>query len=232
MDGIRIERRGATLELTIDRPKANAIDSATSKVMGEAFVALPRRPRAAGRDRHRRRRALLLGRLGPEGLRRRGPGRSFGAGGLGGLTELFDLEKPVIAAVNGYAAGGGFELALACDMVVAVPGARFSLPEVKLGLIADSGGMFRLPRRMPRAPGDGDAADRRADRRDRGRPLGPGQPGCRATNCCPTRPARLPPGSRPARPWRPGGEGDAGGDRATHGRGGVCGDSVGQGPRL
>ena len=55
----------------------------------------------------------------------------------------------MIAAVNGYAAGGGFELVLACDIVVAVPDARFSLPEVKLGLIPDSGGIFRLPRRMP-----------------------------------------------------------------------------------
>ena len=57
----------------------------------------------------------------------------------------------MIAAVNGYAAGGGFELALACDLVVAVPDARFSLPEVKLVLVADSGGILRLPRRLPRA---------------------------------------------------------------------------------
>ncbi len=57
----------------------------------------------------------------------------------------------MIAAVNGYAAGGGFELALACDLIVAVPDARFSLPEVKLGLVADSGGIFRLSRRMPDA---------------------------------------------------------------------------------
>jgi enoyl-CoA hydratase/carnithine racemase len=75
----------------------------------------------------------------------------LGPGGLAGLTELFALDKPVIAAVNGYAAGGGFELALACDLVVAVTEARFSLPEVKLGLVADSGGVLRLPRRLPRA---------------------------------------------------------------------------------
>ena len=76
---------------------------------------------------------------------------AFGPGGLAGLTELFDVDKPVIAAVNGYAAGGGFELALACDLIVAVPDARFSLPEVKLGLVPDSGGIFRLARRMPPA---------------------------------------------------------------------------------
>ena len=80
-----------------------------------------------------------------------GDPEAFGPGGLAGLTELFDLDKPVIAAVNGYAAGGGFELALACDLIVAAPEARFSLPEVKLGFVADSGGIFRLPRRMPRA---------------------------------------------------------------------------------
>ena len=153
MDGLRIERRGATLELTIDRPKANAIDSATSKAMGEAFIGFRDDPDlrvaivtgagdrffSAGWDL----KALAGGEPGdPE---------AFGRGGLGGLTELFDLDKPVIAAVNGYAAGGGFELALACDMIVAVSGARFSLPEVKLGLLADSGGIFRLARRLPDA---------------------------------------------------------------------------------
>ncbi len=148
MDGIRIERRGATMELTIDRPKANAIDSATSKVMGEAFVEF--------RDDSGLRVAIVTGageRFFSAGWDLKayaaGDPDDFGSGGLGGLTELFDLEKPVIAAVNGYAAGGGFELVLACDMVVAVPGAHFSLPEVTLGFIADSGGIFRLPRRMP-----------------------------------------------------------------------------------
>ncbi|HEX2466868.1 MAG TPA: enoyl-CoA hydratase-related protein [Solirubrobacterales bacterium] len=153
MEGLRIERRGATLELTIDRPKANAIDSATSAAMGEAFMAF--------RDDPELRVAIVTGageRFFSAGwdLKAYAAGdpadqKAFGPGGLAGLTELFDLDKPVIAAVNGYAAGGGFELALACDMVVAVPQARFSLPEVKLGLVADSGGILRLPRRMPRA---------------------------------------------------------------------------------
>jgi crotonobetainyl-CoA hydratase len=153
MAGIRIERRGATLELTIDRPSANAIDSATSTAMGEAFIAF--------RDDPELRIAIITGageRFFSAGwdLKAYAAGdpadpEAFGRGGLAGLTELFGLDKPVIAAVNGYAAGGGFELALACDMIVAVRGARFSLPEVKLGLVADSGGILRLPRRMPRA---------------------------------------------------------------------------------
>jgi crotonobetainyl-CoA hydratase len=64
---------------------------------------------------------------------------------------MFELDKPVIAAVNGYAAGGGFELALACDLVVAAEHARFSLPEVTRGFVADAGGVLRLPKRVPRA---------------------------------------------------------------------------------
>ncbi|MFN8160534.1 MAG: enoyl-CoA hydratase-related protein [Solirubrobacterales bacterium] len=152
MDGIRTERRGAVLELTIDRPKANAIDSATSKAMGDAFVEF--------RDDPDLRVAILTGageRFFSAGWDLKayvsgdpGEPEDFGIGGLGGITELFDLDKPVIAAVNGYAAGGGFEMVLACDMVVAVPEARFSLPEARLGFVADSGGIFRLPRRIPR----------------------------------------------------------------------------------
>jgi crotonobetainyl-CoA hydratase len=148
MEGIRVERRGATMELTIDRPKANAIDSATSQAMGEAFAEL--------RDDPGLRVAIVTGageRFFSAGWDLKayaaGDPDDFGPGGLAGLTEMFDLDKPVIAAVNGYAAGGGFELVLSCDIVVAVPGARFSLPEVKIGLIPDSGGIFRLPRRMP-----------------------------------------------------------------------------------
>jgi crotonobetainyl-CoA hydratase len=153
MECVRIERRGATLELTIDRPKANAIDSATSRAMGEAFVAF--------RDDPELRVAIVTGAgdrffsagwdLKAHAAGDPGDPEAFGAGGFAGLTELFDLDKPVIAAVNGYAAGGGFELALACDLIVATPEARFSLPEVKLGLVPDSGGIFRLSRCVPDA---------------------------------------------------------------------------------
>jgi crotonobetainyl-CoA hydratase len=74
-----------------------------------------------------------------------------GPGGFAGLTEFFSLSKPVIAAVNGLAFGGGFELALAADLIIAAEHVEFALPEVKLGMIPDSGGVLRLPRRLPRA---------------------------------------------------------------------------------
>jgi enoyl-CoA hydratase/carnithine racemase len=68
--------------------------------------------------------------------------------GFGGLTNRFDLDKPVIAAVNGVALGGGFEIALACDIIVAASNARFGLPEPRVGLAALAGGMHRLPRQI------------------------------------------------------------------------------------
>jgi crotonobetainyl-CoA hydratase len=72
-----------------------------------------------------------------------------GKGGFGGITFRFDLFKPVIAAVNGLALGGGFEIALACDIIVAADSARFGLPEPRVGLAALAGGMQRLPRHIP-----------------------------------------------------------------------------------
>jgi enoyl-CoA hydratase/carnithine racemase len=76
-------------------------------------------------------------------------GMVLGTGGFGGITTRFDLAKPLIAAVNGFALGGGFELALACDIVVAAEHARFGLPEPRVGLAALAGGMHRLPRQIP-----------------------------------------------------------------------------------
>jgi enoyl-CoA hydratase/carnithine racemase len=70
-------------------------------------------------------------------------------GGFGGITARHDLFKPVIAAVNGFALGGGFEMALACDIIVAAEHARFGLPEPRVGLAALAGGMQRLPRHVP-----------------------------------------------------------------------------------
>jgi crotonobetainyl-CoA hydratase len=73
----------------------------------------------------------------------------LGTGGFGGITARFDLFKPVIAAVNGLALGGGFEIALACDIIVAAEHASFGLPEPRVGLAALAGGMQRLPDLIP-----------------------------------------------------------------------------------
>ena len=149
---VRVRRHGAVVEVTLDRPKANAIDAATSRALYLAFRAFQDDPEA--------RVAVLTGagdRFFSAGwdLKAAAQGEAasadHGPGGFAGLTEFFDLDKPVIAAVNGLAFGGGFELALACDLVVAAERAVFALPEVGLGIIADSGGVQRLPKRLPRA---------------------------------------------------------------------------------
>jgi len=70
-------------------------------------------------------------------------------GGFGGLTDRTDIWKPLIAAVNGFALGGGFEMALSCDIIIAADHARFGLPEPRVGLAALAGGVHRLPRQMP-----------------------------------------------------------------------------------
>jgi len=149
MDAVFATASDGVLELTIDRPPANAIDSRTSRELGERFAAF------AGDDDLRV--AIVTGaggRFFSAGwdLKAAAAGDSvdFGPGGFAGLTEMFDLDKPVIAAVNGIAAGGGFELALACDLIVAAADARFLLPEVNRGFVADAGGVLRLPKRLPR----------------------------------------------------------------------------------
>ncbi|MEE8188945.1 MAG: enoyl-CoA hydratase-related protein [Kiloniellales bacterium] len=152
-DAVRSERRGAVLEITLDRPKANAIDSLTSRALAEAFLSLQNDPElrvaiitggggkffSAGWD-------LKAAAAGQETL-----DGDYGPGGFAGLTELFELDKPVIAAINGLAVGGGFELALASDMIVAAEHAEFFLPEINLGIIANGGGVLRLPQRIPQA---------------------------------------------------------------------------------
>ena len=140
------------LLITLDRPKANAIDSLTSHELGEAFVSF--------RDNAKLRVAVIIGAgdrffCGGWDLKAAAQGEAvdadFGPGGFAGLTELWDLNKPVIAAVNGLAVGGGFELALAADLIIAANNAEFFVPEATLGIIPDSGGVLRLPRRLPKA---------------------------------------------------------------------------------
>ena len=80
-----------------------------------------------------------------------GKRRPNGPNGFAGISHRFDLDKPLIAAVNGVAMGGGFETALACDIIIAAENAVFALPEPRVGLIAGGGGVHRLPRIDPDA---------------------------------------------------------------------------------
>lgn len=140
---------GAILEVTLSRGKANAIDLATSRIMGEVFRDF--------RDDD----ALRVCILRAEGEKFFCPGwdlkaaadgdavdGDYGVGGFGGLQELPHLNKPVIAAVNGICCGGGLELALSCDLILAADTATFALPEIRSGTVADAASI-KLPKRIP-----------------------------------------------------------------------------------
>jgi len=146
---VKLNKNGSILEVTLDRPKANAIDAVTSREMGQIFADF--------RDDPSLRVAILTG--GGEKFFSAGWDLSaaaegeeidgdYGVGGFGGIAELPKLNKPVIAAVNGMAVGGGFELALACDLIVAAEHAQFFLPEIFVGVLADAASI-RLPKRLP-----------------------------------------------------------------------------------
>jgi len=146
---IEVVRNGEVLEVTIDRPKANAIDAATSREMSAVFESFMKDPQL--------RVAILTGagtRFFSAGwdLTAASEGEAFesdyGVGGFGGICELKYRPKPVIVAVNGMAVGGGFEIALAADLIVAAEHAEFFLPEANLGLIADNA-TIRLPKIVP-----------------------------------------------------------------------------------
>jgi enoyl-CoA hydratase len=146
-DEVLLEVDGGVAVITINRPKArNAVNGAVARGIASAVDELDERKDVA---------VIVL----------TGAGGTFSAGmdlkgfltgdfpvvegrGFGGLTEA-PPRKPVIAAVEGYALAGGFELALACDIVVASEAATFGLPEPKRGLVAGAGGIMRLPRRIP-----------------------------------------------------------------------------------
>jgi crotonobetainyl-CoA hydratase len=149
MSPIKTRRDGAILEVTLDRPKANAIDLVTSRIMGKVFADF--------RDDPELRVAIITGggdkffcpgwdlKAAADGDEVDG---DYGVGGFGGLQELRDLNKPVIAAVNGICCGGGLELALSADIILAADHASFALPEIRSGTVADAASV-KLPKRIP-----------------------------------------------------------------------------------
>ncbi len=155
-DELMVERRGAVLVITLNRPKVNAIDFTLSRMLNDAIVTL--------RDDS----DLRVGLLTATGDRVFSAGWDLKAvdsgeqqldnwweadvdlpGGFAGLTEMWDLNKPVIVALNGLTIGGGFELAMACDLIIAADHVEFALPEMPLGMVPDAGAIQRLPRRLP-----------------------------------------------------------------------------------
>ena len=146
---IKTRQVGAVLEVTLDRPKANAIDLVTSRIMGQVFREF--------RDDD----ALRVCILRAAGEKFFCPGwdlkaaaggdavdGDYGIGGFGGLQELPNLNKPVIAAVNGICCGGGLELALSADLILCSSNATFALPEIRSGTVADAASV-KLPKRIP-----------------------------------------------------------------------------------
>jgi crotonobetainyl-CoA hydratase len=146
---IKTRREGGVLEVTLDRPKANAIDLKTSRIMGLAFRDF--------RDDD----SLRICILRSEGEKFFCPGwdlkaaaggdavdGDYGVGGFGGLQELPNLNKPVIVAVQGICCGGGLELALSGDLILCSDTATFALPEIRSGTVADAASI-KLPKRIP-----------------------------------------------------------------------------------
>ncbi|NKB61940.1 MAG: crotonobetainyl-CoA hydratase [Gammaproteobacteria bacterium] len=153
---ILLREQGAILEMTINRPKVNAIDTLASRKMGESLVYFRDNPDlkvciitgmgerifSAGWD-------LKALDSGDSQLDNWWENEDPELGGFAGITEMWNLNKPVIAALNGLTIGAGFEIALACDLIIAADHVEFALPELPLGIIPDAGAMQRLPRRLP-----------------------------------------------------------------------------------
>lgn len=147
---ICVETSDRVTTITLNRPEAlNALSNAMHWELHEAFEAFASDPEqwvailtGAG-DR-----AFCAG-SDLKGIAAGSLAKPMPPSGYAGLVDRFDLDKPVIAAVNGIAAGGGFEVALACDIIIAARNARFGLPEPKVGLAAGGGGLHNLPRQIP-----------------------------------------------------------------------------------
>lgn len=149
------ERRGKVLEITMDHPPVNAISTAVGAALYDAFATLRdddaltcgiitgsgEKCFSAGWDL-KEAAATFAETDAPEQL-----GQT--PGGFAGYTEMWDLYKPVVAAVNGHTIGGGFEIALAADIIVAVDWAEFWLPEMERGFLADAGAVQRLQKKIP-----------------------------------------------------------------------------------
>ena len=148
-EAVQTRTEGYIFEVTLDRPKANAIDLVTSRRMGEVFKSFRDDPEL---------RVCIVRTAGEKffsagwDLKAAAAGDSvvgdYGVGGFAGLQELRDLNKPVIAAVEGMCVGGGFELALSCDMILATEASSFALPEIRAGTLADAA-TIKLPKRIP-----------------------------------------------------------------------------------
>ena len=155
-DSVKIETHGHILVVILDKPKVNAIDHEMSRALGDAFARL--------RDDHDLRVGIITAKgdrifsagwdlkslnSGDAKLDEWWDDGDYGEGGFAGLTENWSLNKPVIGALNGLVIGGGFEIALACDLLIASDHVEFALPEMPLGIIPDAGAIQRLPRRIP-----------------------------------------------------------------------------------
>ena len=153
---VKISKYNGVLEVTLNKPKVNAIDVKMSRELAEAFSEL--------RDNDN----LKVGIITAEGdkifsagwdLKALNKGdinldnwwdeSDYGDGGFAGLTENWTLNKPVIAALNGIVIGGGFEIAMSCDLLIASEHVEFGLPEIPLGIVPDAGALQRLPQLVP-----------------------------------------------------------------------------------
>jgi crotonobetainyl-CoA hydratase len=155
MNGIRIARHERVTRITLDRPEVlNALDGPMHHALQAAFDDFASDP-----DQH----VCVLTGAGERAFcagsdlkaAARAGAVEYPRSGYGGLVERFDCPKPIIAAVNGVALGGGFEMALACDIVIASESARFGLPEPRVGAVALGGGLHRIARQIGLKPAMG-----------------------------------------------------------------------------